>query len=77
MKTKLQIYRSAEQAAEDSLGCKNKLEINTFANERFNSEKLGARDYDFWISVFDGQRQSFVQLAAQKSTSPVDAQPTQ
>jgi len=77
MKTKLQIYRSAQQAAVDSLGCKNKFEANGFARDRFNSEKLDARDWDYWIENYDQSRQMFDQLAKQKSFSPVDPQPAQ
>jgi len=68
-RTKLDIYRSAEQAAIDSLGCKNKFEIQDFANSRFKTEGLDQNDFDFWISVYEQQRQLFAQLVSQKAFS--------
>jgi hypothetical protein len=75
MKTKLQIYRSAEQAAQDSLTQPTKFASDTFAIARFESEGLDPRDYDYWSQVYQNSRQAFAQLAAQKSFSPL-AQPT-
>jgi hypothetical protein len=78
MKTKLQIYRSAQQAAEDSLAAaKTKYDFDAFAKRRFDSEKLDPRDWDYWIQNFEQSRQMFVQLAAQKSFSPITTQPVQ
>lgn len=77
MKTKLQIYRSAEQAAEDSLNLKTDFDVANFAMDRFKSESLNAQDWGYWKSVFDGQRQAFAQLVTQKSFSPVAVQPQQ
>lgn len=73
MKTKLQIYRSAEQAAQDSLPQTTKLAVDQFAIARFESETLDPRDYDYWIGVYNQMRQVFVQLAALKSFSPLPA----
>ena len=74
MKTKLQIYRSAEQAAEDSLRIKTKHEASLFAHKRFSDESLDPRDWDFWIQNYDQCRQTFDQLALQKSFSKPIAQ---
>jgi hypothetical protein len=73
MKTKLQLYRSAEQAAEDSLTQTTNFAADTFAMARFESEKLDPRDYDYWIGIYRQCRQTFAQLAAVKTLSPVNA----
>lgn len=73
MKTKLQIYRSAEQAALDSLTEPNNFATATFAMSRFTSENLDPRDWDYWNQTFVQQRQNFAQLGAMKSFSPLPA----
>jgi hypothetical protein len=76
MKTKLQIYRSAQQAAEDSLAtAKTKYDSDGFARSRFNEEKLDPRDWDYWVQNYEQSRQVFAQLVTQKSFSPVDPKP--
>lgn len=75
MKTKLQIYRSSQQAAEDSLtSAKTPYESDAFARSRFDAENLDPRDWDYWIQNYNQSRQIFAQLVTQKSFSPVQTQ---
>lgn len=70
MKTKLDLYLSAQKAAIDSLALKTTFEIREAAQKAFKDENLDARDFDFWIQTFDQQRQVCEAHAKQKSFSP-------
>jgi len=75
MKTKLQIYRSAQQAAEESLtAAKSQYESDAFARSRFDAEKLDPRDWDYWVQNYNQSRQAFAQLATQKSFSKLEVE---
>lgn len=69
MKTNLDIYLSASEAALKSLGLENRHGVDNAALAAFAAAAGEAADYDRWREHFDERRGFLAMLAGQKAPS--------
>lgn len=65
MKTQLEVYTVAVDAAKSSLALKSKLEVDTFKLNQANVAGVPAEQYEFYAAQFEGQRDFMLHLGTQ------------
>ena len=74
MKTQLDLYKSATDAAATTLDMVTSFEVESAAFEVFKAEKQDPADWDLWKRQFDCWRQTALALRLAKAPSTVAAE---